>query len=181
MKNIMYIIITAAIFTISACEKGDMPMEVTLPDEVPFGTTEVYLNGTLMPSYQNTFEYWSGSKTMVFGFLERPSSRYSNSFGFGWLPLREGKYPIGKPGVLYEVATTGFSQIFHQEDDGDEYTLIGPENGYFHITYLDTINKEVKGHFKAIFKRTKKNYIRSGDLPMILLYQGIFYDNYTHH
>ena len=182
MESVVFrIFLFSVVFSFTACEKENTPVEVTLPEEVAFGTSEVYLNGTHMPAYQNQFSYNSGSKNNGFSFYEDLRPGFSNSVSFGWMPLREGRYPIGKPGVLHEIATANFSQVINEDEFGYKYTLIEPENGYFHITHLDTINKEVKGHFKAKFRRAKKNGYKDGNLPKILLYQGIFYDNYTHY
>lgn len=162
---------------ITSCQKD--PPEVVLPGEVELGASIVYLNGEVAATYLPEVLYDSINRVMTYGFVESLNQgQLINSLGFGYLPLSTGDFPITTEDALYEKAFTSFNQTVSEDLDGYDYKLIDADEGFFNQEYLDTINLEVKGRFKAKFKRTAKNGINGG-LPKYLTFQGVFYENYT--
>lgn len=153
-------------------------MEIELPTQINLGDSKIFMNGELKPGFETKIFYTTVVQDIIFSFSEIVSPTLQHSVGFGWMALEEYRYPIGKPPVFHEVASASFSQIIEQDRSGYEYELIEPENGYFHIEMLDTAKQEVKGHFKAKFRRTTKNGNKVLGLPKIILMQGIFYQPY---
>lgn len=161
-----------------SCEKENNPIEIELPTQINFGESKIYMNGLLKPGFTTEIFYTTSVDDIGFLFGEDVNHRLAHGVGFGWMPLKEARYPIGKPAVFHEVATASFSQSLEEDLPAYEYELIEPENGYFEIEQLDTIKQEVKGHFKAKFRRTTKNGHKDLGLPKIILMQGIFYQPY---
>jgi hypothetical protein len=56
--------------------------------------------------------------------------------------------------------------------------LIEPERNFFEIEHLDTAKMEVSGRFRVKFERTSKNGNPDFDLPKVMLFQGVFHENY---
>ncbi len=161
-----------------SCEKENNPTEIELPTQINFGESKIYLNGELKPGFKTFIDYTKSIEDFGFSFVEDVSPRLSHGIGFNWMPLKEGRFPIGKPGIFHEVVPASFSQSLEEDLPAYEYELIEPENGYFEIEQLDTIKQEVKGHFKAKFRRTTTNGNKDLGLPKIILMQGIFYEHY---
>ncbi len=163
---------------LSSCDKESDPTEIVLSTEINLGESRVYMNGELQPGYKHDFSYTGIIKEMRYRFNEIPQPWIYNSVAFVWLPLKEGRFPISSEGKLFEIANTGFSQIYDGDLPGYRYELIEPEHGYIEIELLDTVRQEVKGHFQAKFRRTTKNGQKDLGLPKVILMQGVFYQTY---
>ena len=163
--------------TIISCRKD--PPEATLPDEVEFGHSVVFLNGEEV-DYLPEFGHDTFNQIMNYPFLQtKNQGNILNLLGFGRLPLRTGDFQLTTENILYIKARTSFSQTVSEDLEGYEYKLVDEDEGFLKIEALDTIKMEVKGRFKAKFKRTSKNGFDDGDLPKFLLFQGVFFDNYV--
>ena len=80
---------------------------------------------------------------------------------------------------MYETASAGITQGFDEDLIGYSYELLDKEDGFIHITHLDTLEMTVKGNFEVKFVRTSKNGNRQDlGLPKYLYFQGVFYENY---
>jgi len=167
----------------TSCEKDDeeFPMGVQIPDSVEFGKSEIYRNGELF-DYERRFFHWkrtSVHKDFSYTFFLKQEIDLWHSLTFTWLPADTGFFKIDRPGVMYEIASTGFSQVVDEDLPGYKYELLDKENGFIHITHLDTAEMTVKGNFEAKFIRTSKNGNRQDlGLPKFLYFQGVFYENY---
>lgn len=176
MKKLLWISALMILFMLS-CKKD--PKEAILPEQVGFGESVVYLNGELA-DYLPTFNHDTINYLLNLSFVEsKNQGQLVNALNFDWLPLREGEYKLITKREPRVNALTSFSQTISEDLDGYEYKLMDADDGFFHIEYLDTINMEVKGRFKAKFCRTKKNGTKDGDLPKNMVFQGVFYDKYT--
>lgn len=168
--------IALAIGAITSCQKD--PPEVILPEEVELGASVVYLNGEKEATYLALVAYDTINRVMNYGFEESLNQgQLVNSLGFGRLPYSIGEFSLTTENILHTKARTSFHQTVSEDLDGFDYKLIDADEGFFNVEYLDTINLEVKGRFKAKFKRTAKNGF-DGDLPKYLTFQGVFYEKY---
>lgn len=182
MKYIHFLMFFVAICLASSCDKDELdPPEAVLPDEVAFGESEIYLNGELKEGYIPGFLYIKVYQTMNYGFSESPRLLLSNTVGFSWLPLEPGNFALHTERIPFIKAKTSFSQIIDEDLEGYSYELIDADEGFFNVESLDTVKLEVKGRFKAKFKRTSKNGNGDLGLPKVLLFQGVFYENYEVH
>lgn len=182
MRYIHFLLFLGAICLAASCDKDELdPPEAVLPDEIAFGESEVYLNGELKDGYQPAFKYIEVYKTMNYGFLERPQELLINSVGFSWLPLETGNFELHTERIPFIKAKTSFNQTIQEDLEGYSYELIDADEGFFNVEALDTVKHEVKGRFKAKFKRTSKNGNGDLGLPKVLLFQGVFYENYEVH
>jgi len=178
MKNyLIFTILATAVLTSSGCEKD--PPEAILSDEVEFGESVVYLNGEV-EDYVPDFQYDSTIHVMSYGFEQSLNQgQLTNLFGFGLLPLAIGDFKITSENKLFEQARASFHQTVSEDLDGYEYKLVDASEGFLNIEYLDSINMEVKGRFKAKFCRTSKNGNKDLGLPKNIVFQGVFYENYV--
>ncbi|MCF8246531.1 MAG: hypothetical protein K9J37_15370 [Saprospiraceae bacterium] len=179
MKKLMFSFsIALAIVVITSCQKD--PKEAILPEEVEFGESVIYLNGELA-DYLPVFNHDTINYLLNFPLVEtKNQGQLVNSLSFDWLPLREGEYKLITKREPRVNALTDFSQTVAEDLSGYEYELMDADEGFFNIEYLDSINMEVKGRFKAKFCRTKKNGTKDGDLPKNIVFQGVFYEKYTY-
>lgn len=180
MKNFLFPLFFsfAMIMGITRCEKD--PLGVLLPDDVEFGESIVYLNG-MEEDYLPFLEYDSVNRVMNYVFAQSINQgQLINSLGFGRLPHDTGGFQLTTDNILYVKARTSFHQTVGEDQEGYEYKLVDADEGFFIVEYLDTINMEVKGRFKAKFRRTSKNGNKDLGLPKNLLFQGVFYENYTY-
>jgi hypothetical protein len=177
MKKLLFFsFVLLASLTVVSCKKD--PPEALLPDDVTLGESVVYLNGK-EADYVPAFNHDTINFLLNFGFIEsKNQGQLVNSFSFSWLPLQEGEYELTTKRVPRVNALTDFSQTVGEDLEGYEYKLMDADDGFFNIEYLDTINMEVKGRFKAKFCRTKKNGT-DGELPKNVVFQGLFYEKYT--
>jgi hypothetical protein len=169
------------ICTLLCLECSKDPTEATLPSSVELGKSETYLNGVKVdytPIFKNVKIY----RHINYGFAQGEiGSNKVNSLGFSWIPMNEGDFPLIvsssdiPPG---KNAFTIFNQTVSEDLRGYEYKLEKPEEGFFKVETLDTVKMEVSGRFKARFCRTAKNGTK-GDLPKIILFQGVFNEKYT--
>jgi len=178
MKNYLILaMLFAASLAFLGCEKD--PPEAMLPEDVEFGESVVYLNGEV-EDYLPDFQYDSVIHIMTYGFgLTKNQGQLANNLGFGLLPLAEGDFEITTKDAPFEKAFTSFHQTVSEDLDGYEYKLVDASEGFFNVEYLDTINMEAKGQFKAKFCRTSKNGNKDLGLPKHIVFQGVFYENYT--
>lgn len=161
---------------ITSCQKD--PPEAILPEEVELGASVVYLNGEEEAMYLSIAAYDTINRVMNYGFEESLNQgQLVNSLGFGRLPYSTGEFSLTTENILYTKARTSFDQTVSEDLDGYEYKLIDAGDGFFNLEYLDTVKMEVRGRFKAKFKRTAKNGV-DGGLPKYLTFQGVFYENY---
>lgn len=178
MKNhlILAMLFATSLAAFTSCEKD--PPEAMLPEEVKLGESVVYLNGDI-DDYLPDFQYDSTIHVMSYGFEQsRNQGQLANLFGFGLLPLATGNFKITSENKLFEQARASFHQTVSEDLDGYEYKLVDASEGFFNVEYLDTINMEVKGRFKAKFCRTSKNGNKDLGLPKHIVFQGVFYENY---
>lgn len=168
----------ALLMAITGCEKD--PTEVMLPDDVEFDETVVYLNGEIEDCLP-FLEYDTVNRVMNYVFAQsRNQGQLINSLGFGRLPYSIGEFELTTKNILYEKARVSFHQTVGEDLEGYEYKLVDADEGFYNVEYLDTINLEVKGRFKAKFCRTSKNGNKGLGLPKNLVFQGVFYENYTY-
>lgn len=169
----LFVILTASI----GCRKH--PPEASLPDEVAFGESVVYLNGE-EADYIPAVLYSSVNRVMSYSFGQtKNQGQLINHLGFGRLPYETGEFELTTENILYIKARTSFNQTVAEDLGGYEYKLIDEKEGFFHVEQLDTVQLTVKGRFKAKFCRTSRNGNRNLDLPKVLLFQGAFYEPYT--
>jgi hypothetical protein len=162
------------IFLSGCCKDG----EADLPEGVKLGKSVVYLNGC-KKDYEPDFIASKVSKYMNFAFVEYHKDKdIENLFGFGLLPIQTGEFELHTEHTLYIGALTSFSQTVDEDLIGYEYELVHPEEGFFNIEALDTVKREVKGRFRAEFRRTTKNGYKNLGLPESLLFQGVFNERY---
>ncbi len=180
----LYVILFLGFILIgTSCEKDDeeFPMGVQLPESVEFGKSEIYRNGELL-DYERRFFHWketSVHKHFTYSFFLQQEIDLWHSLVFTWLPADTGFFKVGNPGVMHEIASTGFSQVVDEDLWGYSYELLDKEDGFIHITHLDTLEMTVKGNFEVKFVRTSKNGNRQDlGLPKYLYFQGVFYENY---
>ncbi len=178
MSNLRFLLFpTIVILAALGCKKE--PVEAVLPNEVKLGASIVYLN-SIEVDYIPDFQYDSINRVMSYGFVQtRNQGQIENLFGFGLLPYKTGEFELTDENIVYVKARASFGQTIGDDSEGYEYKLIDADEGFFHVEYLDTVNLEVKGRFKAKFCRTSKNGNRDLDLPKNLLFQGVFYENYV--
>jgi len=73
----------------------------------------------------------------------------------------------------------GFNQFRHIDHGNQSYDLVEPDKARFTVHAIDTVTKEVRGSFRAKFKR-KNGVIITGDayLPENILFEGKFNTKY---
>jgi hypothetical protein len=101
-----------------------------------------------------------------------------NTFGFNWLPLSVGKFELHQEHILFVKALTNFSQYVSEDLIGYKYKLEDADEGFLDVEQLDSIQQVVKGRFKVKFKLTSRNGNKDLGLPKILLFQGVFHEQY---
>lgn len=157
------------------CHKDTLQVE--LPAEVALGSSVVYLNGELTTDYSAQISQDTFWRLMNVSFVKQ-SDNYINSLNFAWLPTDTGRFELHTERIPYVKALTSFSQTVSDDLDGYEYKLVDPEDGFIIIERLDTINQEIKGRFRAKFKRTAKNGLRQSELTKWIQFDGVFYEKY---
>ena len=172
--KIRMLFLTGVIAFFSSCDKD--PKEVDLPFEVDMGKSIVYLNGKEVDYEPHIFLH-KVYNHMNFPFVQKKGD-ILNQVAFSWLPVKTGDFALHTERVQYVKALTSFSQIVDEDIEGYEYELESPDEGFFNIEGLDTVKLEVKGRFKAKFRRTSKNGHGNLGLPEVLLFQGIFNEKY---
>jgi hypothetical protein len=154
------------------CKDG----EADLPKEVKLGNSVVYLNGCKV-DYEPYFVLIEVYQTLNLGFVKTHKDIF-NALGFSYLPIQTGDFELHTERILYIKALTNFGQTVDEDLVGYEYELENPEEGFFNIEGLDTLKQEVKGRFRAQFRRTSKNGYKDLGLPETLLFQGVFNEKY---
>lgn len=177
MSNLRFLLYsTIVVLAVLGCKKD--PAEAVLPDEVKLGESIVYLN-SIEDDYIPDFQYDSINRVMSYGFVQtRNQGQLVNQFGFGLLPYKIGEFELTTENIAYVKARASFYQTISEDLGGYKYKLMDADEGFFHVEYLDTINLEVKGRFKAKFCRTSKNGNRDLGLPKNIVFQGVFYEHY---
>ncbi len=179
IKNSLFLLSIICVIFVLGCFKE--PDEVTLPNSVKLGESETYLNGAKV-AYTPIFKNVKVYKHINYSFVEGEiGSIKVNSLGFAWIPITDGDFPLiasSSDKSSGKNAFTSFNQTVNEDLSGYEYKLEKPEDGFLKVETLDTIKKEVSGRFKARFCRTKKNGVE-GELPKIILFQGVFNEKYT--
>ena len=176
MKQLLSSLFFLTILFAIGCKKD--PPEAILPEDVEFGKSVIYLNGEEV-DYVAVLENDTFNHLMNYGFSQEKGNIF-NLLSFGRMPLSTGGFQLTTENILYEKARTSFNQIVDKDLDGYEYELEDVDDGFLNIEYFDSIKMEVKGRFKAKFRRTAKNGV-DGDLPKHLVLQGVFYDKYVRH
>lgn len=166
----------------SSCKKDneEFPIGIELPTTIEFGESQIYRNGELI-DYERRIYHKTNTiqQDFSYSFFLKQDIVLWHSFKFNWLPADTGFFKIDKPGVMHEVSSTSFTQVISEDLLGYSYDLMDKEDGFIHITHLDTIDMKVKGTFEVKFKRTSKNGNKEDlGLPKYLYFQGIFYDQY---
>jgi hypothetical protein len=152
--------------------------EVDLPEDVKLGKSVVYLNGC-KKDYEPDFKVITIYGHMNFAFVEYHKDKdIENLLAFGWLPVQTGDFDLHEERIPLIKALTSFLQTVDEDLIGYEYELVYPEEGFFNIEALDTVKQEVKGRFRAEFRRTTKNGYKNLGLPENLLFQGVFNEKY---
>jgi hypothetical protein len=170
------IALCTAMLVFGACAKEPSAAE-NLPSEVNLGESQTYLNGKLESNYKSYVLYVEADKTMNYIFYDSIELKI-NSVGFSWLPLTTGDFELHDERILFVKALTSFNQIISEDLEGYSYKLIDEEEGFLKVEALDTVQHTVKGRFQAKFKRTSKNGNGNLGLPKILLFQGVFHEEY---
>ncbi len=168
----------SATFLLLKCHKDTI--EVDLPSEVELGETVVYFNGELTDMYKPDFRTDTIYEILSFGFVNNTGD-IINSFGFYWLPIAEGNFQLTTERIPQVKAISFFSQTIDEDLDGYDYKLIDAEEGFFNIEHLDTVKREVKGRFRAKFKRTSKNGNKNLGLPKFIQVDGVFNEPYQYY
>jgi hypothetical protein len=175
-NTIFFTVLMVFVILFNRCAKEPTPFE-NLPSEVNLGESVIYLNGQLESNYRPDFKYIEINKIMNYGFYDSVDLKI-NILGFGWLPLSSGDFELHEERILFVKALTNFDQVISEDLKGYSYKLIDADEGFFNVESLDTVQHIVKGRFQAKFKRTSKNGNRDLGLPKILLFQGVFHEQY---
>lgn len=166
-------VIVVSSFLFNSCHKDPTPVD--LPEEVNLGESVVYSNGEVA-NYQAFFRFRKvhGIMTYVFG---DSIALIANIFGFDFIPLMTGNFNLKSSGSSIDrrAALTSFSQTVSEDLDGYSYKFVDPDEGFFNVESLDTVQQIVKGRFLAKFKRTSKNGNKDLGLPKCMLLQGVFH------
>ncbi len=160
-----------SIFT--SCHKDG---EADLPNEVKLGKSVVYLNGC-KKDYEPDFIVSKINNHINYAFVHQHDD-IVNLLGFGWLPIHAGDFELHTERIQLIKALTSFSQVVDEDLTGYEYELENPEEVFFNVEALDTVKLEVKGRFRAKFRRTTKNGYKNLGLPEHMLFQGVFNEKY---
>jgi len=182
MRKAFFLSVIAALFSLLTlgCHKDPV---VNLPEEVTLGESIVYLNGKVFDAVPDI--YYRPFDQLFFALFGQTKDNHdvgqlANHLAFAFLPLRQGDYPIITERKYGVAAYPGFEQIFAEDLTGYTYEVDDKEDGYFNITYLDTVAQVVKGRFKVKFKRMSKNDIKEDlEMPKRLVFEGVFHENYT--
>jgi hypothetical protein len=175
MKQIIFLYL---IIHLIACDKEPkFPADLDLSNSVELGKSEVYLNN-ILEDYKPRFFEDTVNNQFLITFVFEPDFSVTNALGFGALRVKEGNYILHTDRVLYKGAKTTFSQVINNEFVGWEFELILPNDGYFNIKSLDTVNQTIAGDFKAFFEVSNKNGHGDTKLPEKIKFQGVFNDKY---
>ncbi|MFN0177098.1 MAG: hypothetical protein ACKVU0_20825 [Saprospiraceae bacterium] len=172
MKTTLLLSLGLSIFLSACCKEH----EADLPSEVKLGQSVVYLNGC-KEDYEPDFKLIKVYSHINFAFVDKYDD-VVNLLAFDWLPIQTGDFELHTERIQYIKALTSFGQTVDEDLTGYEYELEVPEEGFFNIEALDTVNQEVKGRFRAQFRRTTKNGYKHLGLPETLLFQGVFNEKY---
>jgi hypothetical protein len=182
MKNIFFLLLFTGAFLVSNCSKEPEIVEAVLPDSVELGKSELYLNGLRDDSYATDFRIDTLHQLLNFVYGKVRNEEYLEYLitGFSWVPVQDGFFSVfGRekttPG---DYAISTFSHLIAEDLLGYSYKLIEPERNFFEIEHLDTAKMEVSGRFRVKFERTSKNGNPDFDLPKVMLFQGVFHENY---
>lgn len=158
------------------CSETNIP-DIELPEKVNLGETKVYLNGQL-EDYKPKFFEDTVNHQLLLTFKFEPDFSVSNSLGFSALPIKSGNYILHEERILFKGAKSSFNQTVESEYDGWQYKLVRPEEGYFDIEELDTINQTIQGKFKAYFEVKEKNGYPNMKLPEKAKFEGVYHEKY---
>jgi hypothetical protein len=176
MKNLFFFVQLSILCLSVGCQKD--PKEAILPNEVVFGASVVYLNGE-EAAYLPSFRFDTFNRVMNYTFVESKNQALDIALvGFGLLPFSLGEFDISADGELYKKAQTVFVQVLSGDLEGYSYKLVDADEGFIHVEHLDSIQQEVRGRFRAKFKRTSKNGNEDLGLPKIIVFQGVFNEKY---
>jgi len=179
MKNILIMFSVFVAFSILNCSPDTIEIPITeLPESVEMGTSILYLNGEVVDDYE--FRTFHDTVNNHIGFVftkESTEPSYRNNLQFVFLPLENGNYIIHRTRDLNVGAFSTFRQS-NFEESGWEYELLKPENGFFEISAIDTIEQIVQGKFRSRYKLKDKHGFKDTGLPGMILFEGIFHENY---
>jgi hypothetical protein len=140
-------------------------------DGITTDTAELtmYMNGEAVDYFPRIISY-RNTGIITYDFVQGKGI-FTNIFGI-FLPVSLVSGEFGKDLI--------FNQYRHIDHGNQRYDLIEPENAKFTVGAIDTITKEVRGSFKAKFKRSM-SAINTGDayLPEDILFEGKFNTKYT--
>lgn len=182
MKKALFLTAVMVVFSllILCCHKDPV---VDLPEEVNLGESITYLNGKVFDSKPDLYyRQFDQLFFAAFGQIkDNPEvGQLYNTLAFSLLPLRQGDYALITERNLGVAAYPGFEQIFAEDLSGYTYEVQDKEEGYFNITYLDTVAQVIKGRFKVKFCRTSKNGVKEDlEMPKHLVFEGVFHEKYT--
>lgn len=176
MKPFVFFLATFSLLLLCQCKKEPETIIVNLPDDIEFGETIVYLNGEITEDYQPDFQLDTVYDLINYVFIDSTKANVFTLIAFDWLPIKEGNFQLHEERIPYIKALTSISQIVDEDLPGYEYQLIDADEGYINIEQLDTAKMEVRGRFRAKFKRTSKNGNDDLGLPENLQFDGVFYD-----
>ncbi|MDF1695315.1 MAG: hypothetical protein P1U56_05760 [Saprospiraceae bacterium] len=149
---------------------------VDFPAQVELGQSIVSLNGRPY-AVETAFFHDTINEQLIFTFRQGDQSLV-NDLGFSFLPVAEGNYIVHEERTLYLGAFASFRQTINFENDGWVYELIDPDDGYFNIHQLNTLNCQVAGDFSVQFKVAEKNGFGNADLPEKITFQSVFNEPY---
>jgi hypothetical protein len=181
MKNLSSEILSVllCLIVLVGCKKDPV---VNLPNQVDLGQSVVYLNGDLFDS--EPILYQTKLNKLFYCVFDQKINNDDvgeliNRLGFSLLPLKVGTYNTTTDRAEGVAAFTSFGQSFAEDLTGYNYKLEDPEDGYFTITSIDTMEQIVTGKFRAEFCRTSKNGIKEDlKMPKHLVFEGIFHEKY---
>jgi hypothetical protein len=157
--RIYLIIISASILGILSCQKFEPEIYPNLPDSVALGKSLIAFNGELV-DYKPTFKIPSPLNDVL-----ELRFTYQNHYIFDWIELDTGR--VDNP---FEFSISSDNQPFNYEKVGFNY---------LDITALNQSTRTVEGRFYVKFERVSTGHITTqNNLPTILLYQGVFHENY---
>jgi hypothetical protein len=172
MKLKIFLFLLLATLALS-CHKND------LPESVKLGKSKILLNGKRAKNYEPYFLYLKAYGVYNLGFTEQKNDIF-NTVGISLINSKDpGSFMLDDEFAPIDgKVNASFEQIVDWDTIGNIYELTNPEDGYFIIDGIDTIDQEISGRFRASFHRKSNNGHTDEGLPDDLLFEGVFNEKY---